>query len=80
VFLRSVMWDGRVAANLDHTLSTSPGSLSFALMQQANGATQGHAQCATGLTPTQQQNIVDFESAFFTAQIFDNETRFLQPP
>jgi cytochrome c peroxidase len=77
VFLRSVMWDGRVAANLDRTLSTGPGSLHDALMQQANGATQGHAQFAAGLTPTQQQNIVDFETAFFTAQIFDNDVHEL---
>jgi hypothetical protein len=76
-FLRSVMWDGRVAANIDRNLTSGPGSLHDALMQQANGATKGHAQFAAGLTSTQQQNIVDFEMAFFTAQIFDNDVQVL---
>ena len=55
-FLSTIMFDGR-----------EPD-----LFSQANDATLGHAQADEPLTPTQQQQIVDFETGLFTAQIFDN--------
>ncbi len=62
-FLSTVMWDGR---------ETFPGkSIAFDLADQANGATLGHAQASTPLSTDQQEQIVAFETALFTAQIFD---------
>ncbi len=62
-FLSTVMWDGR---------ETFAGqSIAFDLGDQANGATLGHAQATMGLTSTQDQLIVSFESALFTAQTID---------
>src|SRR5579864_4334640 len=55
-FLSTIMWDGREPS----------------LFSQANDATLGHAQADEPLTPTQQQQIVDFETGIFTAQVFDN--------
>jgi hypothetical protein len=40
-------------------------------MDQANGATLGHAQASLPLTQEQQQEIVAFETGLFTAQIYD---------
>lgn len=62
-FLSTVMWDGR---------ETNPNqSLNENLKTQALDATTGHAQ---GQPPSsaQLQSIVDFESALYTAQIYDN--------
>jgi len=56
-FLSAVMWDGREPS----------------LANQAVDATLGHAQAATAPTPEQVQQIVDFESAMFTAQSVDSE-------
>jgi len=53
-----VMWDGRVTGT----------SIPDALANQANGATQGHAQRPTPLTDETRRAIVDFESALFSAQ------------
>jgi cytochrome c peroxidase len=62
--LTSVMWDGR---------ETLPGhDIIFDLMDQANGATLGHAQATAGLTAQQRQDIVDFETGLHTAQAGDN--------
>jgi cytochrome c peroxidase len=62
-FLSAVMWDGR---------ETVPGqTIHFDLSNQANNATLGHAQGASPLTDEQRQNIVNFETALFTAQIHD---------
>jgi hypothetical protein len=62
--LTTVMWDGR---------ETLPGHDIIAdLMDQANGATLGHAQAAAGLTDTQRSSIVDFETGMHTAQSADN--------
>ncbi len=69
-FLTTVMWDGRE--------SFKGQTLDFDLSDQATGATLGHAQAAQA--PTQQQiaEIVSFELANFTAQIFDNTAGDLQ--
>ena len=62
-FLSTVMWDGR---------ETFPGqTIHFDLSSQANSATVGHAQGAL-LTNQQRENIVNFETALFTAQVLDN--------
>jgi hypothetical protein len=63
-FLATVMWDGR------ETVAGAP--IANDLATQSNDATLGHAQAATPLTTAQQQAIVAFETALFTAQITDN--------
>ena len=64
-FLSGVMWDGR---------ETFAGkSMAFDLADQANAATMGHAQASVPLTAQQRQEIVDFETALFTAQTFDSD-------
>ncbi len=61
--LNSVMWDGR---------ETLPGHDIIAdLLDQANGATLGHAQAIAGLSATDLQTIVDFETGLHTAQQID---------
>ncbi len=62
--LTGVMWDGR---------ETLPGhDILFDLMDQANGATLGHAQATAGLSDADRATIVDFETGIFTAQVTDN--------
>jgi len=62
-FLSTVMFDGR---------ETFPGkSVTFDLLDQANSATMGHAQSTAPLTSNQEQDIVDFETELYTAQIYD---------
>jgi len=61
--LTTVMWDGR---------ETLPGHDIIAdLLDQANGATLGHAQAAAGLSDADRQAIVDFETGLHTAQSAD---------
>jgi hypothetical protein len=68
-FLSTVMWDGR---------ETFAGkTIEFDLLDQANGATLGHAQAAQALSPDVAQAIVDFEMALFTAQSFDDDAKRL---
>jgi hypothetical protein len=63
-FLSTVMFDGR---------ETFPGkTVTFDLLDQSNAATQGHAQAAIPLTTEQRQEIVDFETALYTTQVYDN--------
>src|SRR5581483_1608457 len=54
-FLSAVMWDGREPS----------------LANQAMDATLGHAQASAAPTAAQVQQIVQFETGIFTAQIFD---------
>jgi cytochrome c peroxidase len=64
-FLSAVMWDGR---------ETFAGqSILFDLGDQANAATLGHAQAAQPLTADQRDQIVQFETGLFTAQIDDRD-------
>ena len=76
-FLSTVMWDGREtfrdAASTDCVAGTSNcfASIHFDLADQSNGATVGHAQAATPLTDAQRESIVAFETALFTAQVYD---------
>ena len=60
-FIANVMWDGRE--------SKDGLSVRDALMNQANDATVGHAQSTSQLSPETRQQIVDFETGLFTAQI-----------
>jgi cytochrome c peroxidase len=57
----NVMWDGREKS----------------LRTQAIDATLGHAQALTPPTAAQVDQIVDFETKFFTAQILDKQARRL---
>ena len=70
-FLSAVMADGRESTPLTGTTkivyANYPASLVNDLKHQSLDATTGHAQ-GTGLTDAQQQQIVDFEMALFTAQ------------
>jgi hypothetical protein len=61
-FLSTVMWDGRE--------TFSGQTIHFDLSHQSNSATTGHAQ-GDDLTDTQRESIVAFETALFTAQIYD---------
>jgi cytochrome c peroxidase len=60
-FDTAIMWDGR-----EPTLSS-----------QAVDATLTHAQGNVAPTTAQQQQIVDFESGIFTAQVFDSGAKYL---
>jgi hypothetical protein len=61
-FLSTVMWDGR---------ETFPGqTITFDLLDQSNGATTGHAK-GIPLSTEQREQIVDFETSLFTAQVYD---------
>jgi cytochrome c peroxidase len=60
-FLTAVMWDGR-----------EPD-----LSSQATDATLGHAQADAAPSAIQLQQIVDFESGVFTAQLFDKKAKYL---
>jgi hypothetical protein len=74
-FLSTVMWDGRESApqtgTQKITFATNPGDLLADLGHQSMDATNGHAQAAVPLAAQQQQAIVDFEMALFTAQAYD---------
>src|SRR5262249_37274368 len=60
-FLTTIMWDGREPT----------------LAQQSIDATLGHAQANAAPTTAQQQQIVNFESGIFTAQLFDFKAKRL---
>jgi cytochrome c peroxidase len=55
-FLTTIMWDGR----------------ELSLSSQASDATQGHAQAPQPPKPEQVNQIVNFETNLFSAQLFDN--------
>src|SRR5262245_784094 len=63
-FLSAVMWDGR-ETQAGNTMEQN-------FRQQAINATLGHAQAGVAPTEEQLQQIVDFETALFTAQVRDN--------
>jgi len=75
-FLSAVMFDGRESTPATGTAkilySNYPTSLRNDLAHQALDATIGHAEGdGTRPTPEEQQQIVDFETKLFTAQIRD---------
>lgn len=63
--LTAVMWDGRVA-RAGHDIIGD-------LLDQANGATMGHAQATAGLTEAQRDAILEFETGLHTAQSSDSD-------
>lgn len=65
-FLSAVMWDGR------ETFANQ--TIHFDLSDQANGATQGHAQ-GNPISDVQRESIVDFETSLYTAATFDNKAK-----
>jgi cytochrome c peroxidase len=72
-FLSAVMIDGRESTSITGTTTIHfdnyPGSLLSDLAHQSVSATTGHAQGdGTRPTPAEQQEIVEFETALFTAQ------------
>jgi len=76
-FLSAVMFDGRESAAATGTtkilFENYPKSLLDDLKHQSLDATNGHAQGdGTRPTPAEQQQIVDFEMALFTAQTIGN--------
>jgi cytochrome c peroxidase len=60
-FLSTIMWDGREPS----------------LSSQAVDATLGHAQATAPPSTAQQQQVVNFETGIFTAQLFDNKAKSL---
>lgn len=60
-FLSAIMWDGREPS----------------LFSQSVDATLGHAQANASPSTAQQQQIVNFESGLFTAQLLDNTAKNL---
>jgi cytochrome c peroxidase len=81
-FLSAVMFDGRESTSLTGTtkivFDNYPDSLVSDLKHQSVSATTGHAQGdGTRPTPAEQQEIVDFEMALFTAQAVGETTRRL---
>jgi hypothetical protein len=74
-----IMWDIRETTSVFLPPPfKEPSSLNDQLKNQANHATLRHAQAAApGLTDAQQQSIVNFELALFSAQIVDFGAGFL---
>jgi cytochrome c556 len=71
-FLSAVMFDGRESLTFPlNNGQTFAGNLNTDLTQQAIDATLIHAQAAQPPTTTQLSNIVDFELALNSAQLFD---------
>src|SRR5439155_1757594 len=65
-FLSTVMWDGR------ETLQKgSSAAIHFDLAHQSNSATQGHAQAPSPLGDATREQIIAYETALYTAQVFD---------
>jgi hypothetical protein len=77
-FLSTLMWDARETFldpnSTDCLAGTSRrfASMHFNLSHQANAATEGHAQATQPLSQAQREEIVNFETKLFTAQIFDD--------
>src|SRR5260370_30209002 len=81
-FLSAVMFDGRESSAATGTtkilFSNYPTSLQNDLAHQSVDATNGHAQGdGTRPTPAEQQQIVNFEMALFTAQAVGHSTGLL---
>ncbi len=64
-YMTAIMWDGRQ--------SPAGRSMEDNLIEQARGATLGHAEAATSPTDAQLREIVRFETGLFTAQCRDSD-------
>jgi cytochrome c peroxidase len=77
-FVTTVMWDGREtyldASSKTCILGTSTcyAAMPYDFAQQAAHATLGHAQAKVGLSPGQQDAIVQFETSLYSAQLYDD--------
>jgi cytochrome c peroxidase len=76
-FLSAVMFDGRETVQPLTSAATLMANLRTNLAHQAMDATLGHAQAVASPTTAQQNAIVDFELALFSAQRADNEAGVL---
>jgi len=76
-FLSAVMFDGRETVQPLTSGATLMANLRTNLAHQAMDATLGHAQAAASPTTAQQNAIVDFELALFSAQRVDNDAGVL---
>jgi cytochrome c peroxidase len=79
-FLNTVMWDGRETLQKllpSNSAVQNLAALQFDLLDQANGATRGHAQAARDLSDTKRRAIVDFDMGLHTAQGLDIRTGLL---
>ena len=65
-FLTAVMWDGRETFQ-----KGSSAAIHFDLSDQANGATQGHAQAPSPIDQKTRDAIFAYETTLYTAQVFD---------
>jgi len=69
-FLSAVMWDGRETFK-DPNQPTGFATIHFDLADQANSATQGHAQAPSPISDAQREAILGFETQVYTAQGWD---------
>jgi hypothetical protein len=81
-FLSAVMFDGRESTPLTGTTKITYGNYPTSLMSdlehQSLDATTGHAQGdGSRPTPAEQQEIVNFETQLFTAQLYDSRAGWL---
>jgi len=76
-FLSAVMFDGRETVQPLTSAATLMANLRTNLAHQAMDATLGHAQASVSPTVAQQNAIVDFELALFSAQRTDNDAGVL---
>ncbi|HMJ58604.1 MAG TPA: hypothetical protein VK467_05675, partial [Gemmatimonadales bacterium] len=76
-FLSAVMFDGRETVQPLTSGATLMANLRTNLAHQAMDATLGHAQAAASPSTAQQNAIVDFELALFSAQRVDNDAGVL---
>jgi hypothetical protein len=65
-YLSTVMWDGRETIE-----KGSPTALHFDLADQANAATQGHAEDPNPIDEATREQIVAYEMGLYTAQVSD---------
>lgn len=71
-FLSALMFDGRETGQPLTTAATLLTNLRANLVNQARGATLGHAEAAASPTDAQLAAIADFQLALFTAQATDH--------
>src|SRR5689334_32381 len=76
-FLSAVMFDGRETVQPLTSAATLMANLRTNLAHQAMDATLGHAQASVSPSAAQQNAIVDFELALFSAQRADNDAGVL---
>lgn len=67
-FLSAVMFDGRETLAPLNSSASFQNNLIYDLTDQANSATNGHAQAAQPATPAQLADIVNFELRLYTAR------------